>query len=153
MSEKKDEKEPVNETKLANEVAKDVSSESEKIRPNLKKFLIPVLRRATYRWKARDEAYRAARKERGRYECASCKELFGPKEIDMDHVDPVVSLKDGFIDWNTFIDRLFPEVTGWQVLCKLCHELKTIQEDSLRSSYNQKKKAEAKKSKKKSNGN
>ena len=56
-----------------------------------------VLRSASFRWKPRGEALKAARVERGKYKCASCEELFGPKEIILDHIDPVVDPKVGFV--------------------------------------------------------
>jgi len=146
----KEDKAPASETKHYQDVKKDVTNDTVvALRPNLKKFIIPILRRATYRWKPRSEAYANARKERGKYECAMCKNLFGPKEVDLDHVDPVVDFKHAFIDLNTYIDRMFPEVQGWQVLCKTCHSIKTIEEDSMRAFYNQKRKEFIKKEKKK----
>lgn len=98
----------------------------------LKKFLISVLRRATYKWQDRNEALKEARIERGTYICASCKELFGPKEIVIDHIIPVVSTKDGFIDWNEYVKRMFVEKDGFQILCNPCHDGKTAIEDNLR---------------------
>lgn len=141
------ESEEVDEGKLATKVHKDIAIESDKMRPNLKKFIIPILRRATYRWKPRQEAYTKARKERGKYECANCHNLYGPKEIDMDHVHPVVPLKEGFTDLNAYIDRLLPEVDGWQVLCKTCHMAKTTEEDHMRAFYNHERKDSKKKKK------
>lgn len=144
-----DEKEPklkTDEPKLLKSTKVDIEViEVPFLRPELKKFLIPILRRATYRWKARDEAYKKARVERGRYRCAHCADIFGPKEVDLDHVLPVVPLKEGFTDWNMYIERLFCPTEGFQVLCKLCHNLKTIEEDSLRAFYGQERKKKRKK--------
>lgn len=114
----------------------------------LKRFLIPVLRRATYRWKDRNEAYVSARVDRGLYQCNSCKECFGPKDVVIDHIDPVVSIEDGFTDWTEYVKRMFPEKDGFQVLCKPCHEIKTLMEDNLRTSARQKRKEEEKARKK-----
>jgi 5-methylcytosine-specific restriction endonuclease McrA len=114
----------------------------------LKRFLIPVLRRATYRWKDREEAKKAARVERGLYKCAGCSELFGPNDVVIDHIDPVVSIEEGFIDWNAYVTRMFPEQDGFQILCNPCHDLKTSLEDNLRTSARQKRKEEEKELKK-----
>jgi hypothetical protein len=80
----------------------------------LKRFLIPVLRRATYRWKDRAEAFKAAKIEYGKYKCNSCNLIFGPKEVCIDHIEPVVSLDEGFTDWEVYIKRMFPEKEGFQ---------------------------------------
>ncbi len=106
----------------------------------LKRFLIPVLRRATYRWKDRDEAFKAARIDRGQYKCASCSEIFGPKEVCIDHIEPVVSIDEGFTDWGIYVKRMFPEKEGFQVLCNPCHDLKTSIEDNMRTAARQKRK-------------
>ncbi len=114
----------------------------------LKRFLVPVLRRATYRWKDRNEAYVAAREARGLYLCASCKECFGPKDVVIDHIDPVVSIEDGFTDWTEYVMRMFPEKEGFQVMCKSCHEIKTLMEDNLRTAARQQRKENEKELKK-----
>jgi 5-methylcytosine-specific restriction endonuclease McrA len=78
----------------------------------------------------RKAALAGARKSRGKYLCAICNNLFGPKEIQVDHRDPVVVGK--FIDWNTFIDRLFCEKENLQVLCHECHKAKSDEENKSR---------------------
>lgn len=103
----------------------------------LKGWLTQKLRRLSYQWPARKEALRAARVERGKYRCSMCEgagvdKLYGPKEIVMDHVDPVISVEDGFIDWNTYLKRLFCPENGWQVLCSACHDIKTYLENDIR---------------------
>ncbi len=121
-------------------VAISASTELERKRSaDLKRFLIPVLRRATYRWKERGEALKAARIERGLYKCADCKNQFKAKEVQLDHILPVVDPKTGWIDWNTFITRLFVFKEGWQVLCSTCHDQKTMLEDALRNAFSKKK--------------
>lgn len=115
----------------------------------LKKFLIPVLRRATFRWKDRNLAFAAARIERGIYQCNSCKQCFGNKDIVVDHIEPVVPVDVGFTDWRDYIIRLFPEQNGFQVLCNICHDTKTSIEDNIRTANRQERKAIEKEVKKK----
>lgn len=105
-----------------------------------KSFIIQLLRKGTYKWKARTEAYKEARVSRGVYKCAQCLNQFTNKQIHLDHVQPVVDIKTGFIDWNTYIDRLFPPKEGWQVLCELCHDNKTKIENEMRQFFKKKKK-------------
>jgi len=94
-----------------------------------------VLRSASFRWRPRGEALKLARVERGKYKCASCQDLFGPKEIILDHIDPVVDPKVGFTGWDSYIERLFCDVDGFQVLCNTCSDAKTLIEDKMREHY------------------
>lgn len=98
-------------------------------------FVKGLLRRGTFHWRARTEAMTAARVERGKYKCASCGDLFGPKEVDLDHNDPVVDPKHGFTTWDDYINRLFCPAEGFSVLCHQCHENKTLVEDKMREHY------------------
>jgi hypothetical protein len=109
------------------------------------RWLRPKLRRLSYQWPARKDAMRKARKARGLYECAYCNmkgntKLFGPKEISLDHIDPVIDL-DGFTTFDEFLTRLFCPESGWQVLCHDCHDEKTMFENEIRKiNKNEKKK-------------
>jgi len=98
-------------------------------------FVRGLLRRGTFHWRARQEAMTAARVERGKYKCASCQDLFGPKEVDLDHNEPVIDPKTGFTNWDDYINRLFCQADGFSVLCKQCHENKTLVEDQMREHY------------------
>ena len=49
----------------------------------------------------------------------------------VDHIDPVVDPKVGFVDWTTYIERMFVEEDGLQILCKECHDKKTRFEKSI----------------------
>lgn len=61
------------------------------------------------------------------YKCAQCAEVFPGKEVQVDHKKPVIA-KEGFVDWDTYIDRLFCEDANLQVLCLECHKAKTNEE-------------------------
>lgn len=98
-------------------------------------FLKGILRRASFHWRARTEAMTAARIERGKYKCAMCSGLFGPKEVALDHIKPVVDPKTGFTTWDSYIENLFCEADGFQVICHPCHEVKTFLEDQMREHY------------------
>jgi 5-methylcytosine-specific restriction endonuclease McrA len=66
--------------------------------------------------------------------CAYCCTLFDKNEVQVDHIDPVVDPKSGFVDWNTYIKRLLyvDGDTDLQVLCKQCHKKKTNKEGKIR---------------------
>jgi len=95
--------------------------------------------RAGYRkWPPRYEALAKAKagrktnKATGRmaehYKCNGCNKEFPGKDVQVDHVLPVVCPKEGFVDWNVYIDRLFCGVENLQVLCSACHDKKTAKE-------------------------
>lgn len=96
------------------------------------KWIKNAIRRASYRWPPRSEAKIKARVSRGIYICAICNKEQKAKDIQLDHVEPVVAVETGFVDWNQFIDRLFVPITGFQVLCKPCHTEKSIKENEKR---------------------
>lgn len=62
------------------------------------------------------------------FTCNMCKGEFPAKEVNVDHISPVVCPYTGFVDWNTFISRLFCDGGNLQVLCSPCHDLKTAEE-------------------------
>ena len=68
------------------------------------------------------------------YKCSMCLQFFPRKEVQIDHIIPVVD-KEGFKDWNTYIDRLFTEVDNYQVLCLNCHQIKSQSENQERLTY------------------
>lgn len=101
-------------------------------------FIVAVLRAGTRRWPPKYEALHEAKTEKkknektGRiaqhYVCALCDCEFTSKDIEVDHIDPVVDPAKGFKDWNTYIKRLFCEKSNLQVVCKPCHKVKTKSE-------------------------
>ena len=101
-------------------------------------FIISALRaymkRFPPKWKALKAASigRAINRRSGRlaehYECASCAEHFVARDVQVDHIEPVVSPQEGFQDWWTYMNRLYCEAENLQVLCKPCHKGKTAEE-------------------------
>ena len=108
----------------------------------IKSFIVSALRTGARRWPPKYECLQAAfteqkiNKASGRmakhYRCASCQEEFTSTNVEVDHISPVVSVGDGFIDWNIFIERLFCPIENLQVLCKPCHRKKTKEERKAR---------------------
>lgn len=98
-----------------------------------------ALRRASYRWPARGAVMKAARIGRNQYVCAKCQEVFGRKEVQMDHRKAVIDPKKGWTTWDDFIERLFVEEKGWQALCKPCHQEKSKKENVVRRKQKAKK--------------
>lgn len=110
-------------------------------------FIKGIIRSGTQRWPPKFAVLNAAKRGKFRnvktgrmaehYECAKCQELFPAKEVQVDHIEPVVPLT-GFVSWDDVIKRTFCEADGLQVLCKGCHKEKTNLENALRKTYNNK---------------
>lgn len=103
-------------------------------------FISSNLRSASRKWAPIQIAVKKARKERGMYECASCKQVKSKTEIidgkrvnncNVDHIDPIVDPEVGFRNWDEYIERMFVEEDKLQVLCHLCHEEKTNKERAI----------------------
>lgn len=62
------------------------------------------------------------------YKCKSCKNEYPAKQVQVDHIKPVVDAKIGFTSWDEFIERLYCTKDNLQVLCKMCHDKKTLKE-------------------------
>lgn len=99
---------------------------------DLKSYLIAWLRRGSYRVPFRKEVKDLARVSRGRYRCAVCSKLYSNGEYAIDHILPVIDPNVGFVDWNTFVSRLFVGADGLQLLCHDCHDKKTKKENKKR---------------------
>lgn len=62
------------------------------------------------------------------FTCKSCNQVFPGKEVQVDHLAPVVCPKKGFVSWDEYIARLFCDKDNLQVLCSECHDKKTALE-------------------------
>lgn len=68
------------------------------------------------------------------YICNHCGLCFKGKEIQMDHIDPVIPLNKSYdeMDWNEIMSRLFCELENYQCLCRDCHLIKCAEENEER---------------------
>lgn len=94
-------------------------------------FIRSALRSAFQKWPPKHDAKAEAKVAYNTYECAKCSGWFANKEVEVDHVDPCGSLKK-FNDLPAFVERMFCEAEGFQVLCKGCHQTKTKAEATSR---------------------
>jgi len=69
-----------------------------------------------------------AKKNAVQYECQVCSAWVGSTQVVVDHIKPVISVTDGFVDWNVFVDRLFCDKSNLQRICDTCHDKKTYDE-------------------------
>lgn len=70
---------------------------------------------------------KASGRKAAHYRCAKCKAVKPRKEVQVDHIEPVVAAT-GFVDWNTYISRMYCSESNLQVLCKKCHKTKSLKE-------------------------
>lgn len=104
-------------------------------------FIKSAIRSMSYKWGPRFDALHNAEigvkinEKTGRkakhYECAICREQFPAKEVQVDHVHPIVPT-EGTVDWNIVIENVLCEIEGLQVLCKECHSKKSKEENAER---------------------
>jgi len=87
-------------------------------------FIRNALRAAFRKYPPKYEATAEAKIGRNQYVCAHCEEVFGAKDVQVDHIVPCGSLKT-YDDLPAFVERMFCEKDGFQVLCKPCHQAKT----------------------------
>ena len=64
------------------------------------------------------------KRQKYEYQCATCKKWHIRTDVEVDHIVEAGSLKSGK-DLELFVEKLFCEVDGLQVLCKKCHHAKT----------------------------
>jgi 5-methylcytosine-specific restriction endonuclease McrA len=84
-------------------------------------YIKATLRRTWGRSKQRQSALKSARVSYGKYKCAHCGKIFRRKEIEVDHRVAVGK----FVSFDLFIERLFCDSSGLDVVCKGCHKSKS----------------------------
>ena len=103
-------------------------------------FIISALRGATKRWAPIQQALKEATTKRGFKMCAECKQEQPVKvkyngrmvkNFHADHIEPIVDPHKGFTTWDDYIERMFIEKPGIQVLCKACHDEKCAEERAI----------------------
>lgn len=109
----------------------------------LKTFITSTLRSGFRKYPPKFETLKEAsvgkkvNKKTGRmaehFKCAECKKEYPAKEVNVDHIEPVVCPKDGFVNWDVYIKRMFCEKSNLQVLCEKCHDVKSAEERKQRN--------------------
>lgn len=84
-------------------------------------YIKGALRRTWGRSKQRKFALYNAKVEYGKYRCAGCGKIYRRREIEVDHIVAVGK----FVDFDTYIEKLFCDSDKLAVLCKNCHKKKT----------------------------
>jgi 5-methylcytosine-specific restriction endonuclease McrA len=100
-------------------------------------FIRNALRRRSMYWKpvakarmlARRKYVGADKRQKFEYQCNACKNFYKGTQIYVDHIIPVGSLTNSY-DLPHFVETLFCEIDNLQVLCKDCHDAKSIIDNS-----------------------
>lgn len=100
---------------------------------NLKRLIVCALRKIFFYSPLRRQCLQQA-KMGDLYKCSVTKKKYPIDKVTVDHIDPVVDPKLGFVDWNTFIARLFCDVSNLQCISKVEHAKKTKEERQKRKS-------------------
>lgn len=87
---------------------------------------------------------KATKRQAEHYKCADCGEEFPRKEVQCDHIEPVIDPKEGFKGWDEYIKRMlcldekleadFLYIAKYklQILCSDCHTKKSTAENATR---------------------
>lgn len=108
-------------------------------------FVKSALRSASQRWPPKYKCLHAAKvgkkinwktsRVAEHYKCNSCNKEFVLKDVQVNHISPVVPLT-GFTTWDEVIERLFCEQDKLEVLCIPCHKEVSKREKELRKEFN-----------------
>lgn len=66
------------------------------------------------------------------HKCAMCNGAFPSKDVQVDHIAPIIDPVVGFVSWDEVVRRMFCKKQNLQVLCKACHLVKTNAEKQLK---------------------
>lgn len=125
--------------------------------------IINAVRRLSFAHKPRNEAKNARKVAPATFRCEGCETVVytGKKSIDkagleefieagdtviqgkicLDHIDPIIPVQ-GFPnkewDWNIYLENMFCDKSGFQVLCEDCNYLKTQAENEERRKHRKK---------------
>lgn len=69
------------------------------------------------------------------YRCKKCGGEFVSKNIQVDHIKPIIDPTMGFTTWDDYISRLYCETKNLQCLCISCHAAKTKKERDVRTKH------------------
>ena len=84
------------------------------------------------------------KKNQVRYRCAICGQLFSQKNVQVDHIEPVISLwkRESAMSYDDIVRGVFCKLDNLQVVCSTpmkrnngipsCHKLKTDEENYIR---------------------
>lgn len=111
---------------------------------NSMRDVFKMIRSQFVMWHYRKEVKEAGKLGRGKYPCTLCGAVFGPKKINIDHIEPVGETpecvlrprkleKVDYEEIGRWIYRVFANKNNLQRICIECHKEKTAREATERS--------------------
>lgn len=99
---------------------------------SLKQILMSGLGKSWMMWAPRNEVKRRCKHptKAGWFTCEICKAA--REKLDIDHINPVVPVEEGFTTWDQYIASKFVQADKLQGICKDCHKEKTKKENAAR---------------------
>jgi 5-methylcytosine-specific restriction endonuclease McrA len=88
------------------------------------RWWLPIL---NVREKAKRPYTGVKKNQKWEYQCVKCNNWFMAKDVSVDHINPVGSLRS-VEELPKFVENLFCTEDNLQVLCQSCHLLKTNEE-------------------------
>jgi len=118
---------------------------------HFKNFIVQILRRGTYKWKAKYVALErtkikvypknkdgsVSKKYQVFWECELTGAICASKEKVVDHINPVVPLDwaEDYWDWKVVIENMYCSEDNLQVISKKAHKAKTNIENQVRREF------------------
>jgi hypothetical protein len=67
--------------------------------------------------------------------CTACHKPTATYQMDVDHSDPIVPVDTSLelMSWDMVVNRVWCELSNLKPVCKLCHKVKTKEENKLRN--------------------
>ena len=87
----------------------------------IKQRLISRIRKEWHWSKEKKECLKKAEYNES-YKCALCQSYFEKKQVQVDHIIPVVDPDKGFQGFDIYLRRMFCKVGNLRCLCKPCHK-------------------------------
>lgn len=117
---------------------------NKKMTPAKRDAYLKAAFRKVWRWGVERKAALAAALKGGKYVCKLCPSgnLHRKDDVKVDHINPVVDPKKGFVSWDEYYKRMFVAADGLQVLCDDCHDKKSKAENEERRKTRAKRKAQ-----------
>lgn len=116
--------------------------------------VINALRRVSWHYAPRNERKKRQKRDKALFECELCSKycyegksqkgftelknkypnkLVEMEKVQADHVSPVIPIVKGWEwSWDTFMNNLFCDIDGYQILCSQCHSIKSKTENEQR---------------------
>lgn len=81
-----------------------------------------------------------------RWACNSCKKMIDENNIKVDHINPVVPVNTNRVSMTLreLYERTYCSIENLQIMCSVCHNIKSAEEAKQRASFRVKKKCKRK---------